>query len=330
MRARRRTRWAIVAGYLVLPLGLIGCATVQHQPFQQFSTSVQELRDGANAALQSNEEENRERFVTATAEALADPDAGGEAAANLQIQPVEDDVFGWDMDEVPLFVVSGRFRQGVDRLNTALVTYSGLLEQLASPELLSRDQFDTMARDLNANVASATGALQVETDPRRLSLFSAASTGAFQAYLENRRRDSLRAAIETNQVQIDAIAAHLRSAAANAARNLRANYLHDSQEMARTLAAAGGESLTARKRMIEEHLALNERYLSRLAALETLDRAYGALSGAHKELARAVDDPAFGMSSVRELFDQGKHLLNLRKELAGSAAPAAGDGGEER
>lgn len=300
---------------LVATLSLLGCATVQPEPFSEFSTSVQQLRQGADAALKVNETLNRERFVDETVADIGRPD-GAEAITNLLIDDDKNDPFAWRMERTPLFMASRRFRNGVYTLNTTLVAYSELLEDLASPSLVSREQFDDMARDLDGNLTSAARALEIPKADKGFTIFSVAASAAVHAYIQNRRQGALRDALEKNQEHIKALAAELQAAMVLAARNLRHNYENQWAILARQLTAVAGGSVSDRREKVEAILTLNEVFVTRLSALQTLDSAYRALPGAHRELINAIERPGTSLSSIRELYANGKHLHNLYKELA--------------
>ncbi len=310
-----------VVPVFVITVSLLGCATVQKvqpEPFSEFSSSVQELRRGADAALEINEKLNRERFVDETLADLGGPE-GAESVTNLLIGGKANLPFAWTMGQTPLFMASRRFRHGVYTLNTTLVAYSELLKELASPKLVSREHFDGMARDLDANLTSAALALDIKGADQGLAIFSVAASTAMHAYIQNRRRAALRDALEKNQVHIKGISTQLQQAMRLAARNLRNDYENRWRPLATQLTPGAGGTQSARRRKIEAIITLNEEFVTRLSALETLNSSYRVLPGAHRELITALDNSGSGLSSIRELYANGKRLHNLYKELAASA-----------
>ena len=115
-------------------LGVAGCASISPAPFTALTTSIQQLRDGADASLSLVHERTRDRYI---AEAAAGDVAKIEAL--LLTQPAGDP-FGWASANPPLFLKAAQFRDGVHQLNSVLVSYAGLLGQLASPDLVSPEQ----------------------------------------------------------------------------------------------------------------------------------------------------------------------------------------------
>jgi hypothetical protein len=125
-------------------LGVTGCASISPAPFTALTTSIQQLRDGADASLSLVHERTRDRYIAEAAEGDV-----AKVQALLLTQPLGDP-FGWASANPPLFLKVARFREGVYRLNSVLVGYAGLLGQLASPELVSSEKFEQLARESNS------------------------------------------------------------------------------------------------------------------------------------------------------------------------------------
>jgi hypothetical protein len=319
-QTQRKKLSHLVLGVFIAAVFLVGCATtkIKPEPFAEFSTSIQELRSGADKALELNVEQNRQYFINLTAKASFDPN-GAEDIMNLMIQKGDSaNPFSWKMDKTPLFMISQRFRSGVYSLNTSLVTYAELLKNLASSDLVSKKYFDTMANDLNENLNDTAKQLEISVEGKDLAIFSAAATAAAHAYIENRRQGLLRKAMEKNQENIAAIANHLQEAIGIAARNLRKEYDRRGKLLAVQLVPSSGGNLSVRRKRVKEFIALNEKFVARLSALEILSNSYGSLPNAHIELIRALEQPGLSLSAIRELYENGKHLYDLYKKLAPS------------
>jgi len=300
---------------LVLPLHL-ACASVGPHPFAKLSVSLQELRESSDAALQITETENREAFVDLVVAETGRGDASTLSGA-LLLEP--DPPFGWsyETDEAPLYVESRRFRAGVRAVNDALVTYAGLLVELAAPELVDAERFDAMARDLNGNLRAAAAQLGVgEAGAEQgIALFSTAASAAARAYIEGHRQRQLLALLEETQKQVEVWSARLVRAMEIAGRSTTASYQSRSIALAREI--PGANDSTRRKR-IAALLELNDRYTSRLRALAGLAHAYASLTVAHNEVRAAVERPGFDLATVENLFRTGKELNALYAELAAS------------
>jgi len=306
----RATHVSFVVGLLLLA----GCGTIRQEPFAEFSNAVQQLRKGADEALKYNDELNRNRFIEETAKASERRD-GAKAVENLLIEGIADQPFAWRMTEVPLFMVSPQFRSGIYTLNSTLVAYSELLSDLADSDLVSQKEFDLMAKDLNSNLIAAATALKFEDSQKGVGMISVAASEAAYAYIDHRRRKNLRKVLEKNQPLIEDLSQKLQGAIRTAARNLRQDYEERSKRLADQLVPNPTTELPARKKTVEALVELNEDYLMRLGILEALHNSYRSLPAAHRELNEAVTKPGYNLASVKELFESGKHLYQLYKDL---------------
>jgi len=293
---------------------LAGCATVDPQPFSEFSLAVQELRDGADGALSVSNESNRERYIEHVAK-QSQTSAGRDDVLNLFVESVKADPFGWQMRKIPLFMMSKRFQAGVYALNSSLVAYAELLKNLAAPEAVSKETFDNLARDLDAGLSAAAGQLEVKEADQELAMMSAAARQAAYSYLNNKRSKSLEKIVEANQVNIAAIAGRLQEALRLSAENLRTAYRAEGMALAKKLTPGADDSPGSRGKTVKQFVELNEEYVGRLETLRALNRSLDTLPNAHRELAQAIKRPQMKLSSIRDLAKQGKALNKLYREL---------------
>lgn len=307
-------RFLLLTGAVMTLLVLAGCPKVNPKPFDQFSVSTQQLRDGADAALKVNGEANRERFIQTAAEKSMTSN-GADAIINLQLTVEKDDPFAWKMERTPLFMESRKFRTGIYTLNSALVQYAELLKELASPEFLSTERFDSMAKDLNANLASAGKSLKIEAKDKELAIFSVATTEILKSYLESQRKDALINALKKNQENVENISKKMTSAVITAALNLNKNYTDASSKLMADIATSGEINVDAKKKMVVAFLDINQQYTNRLAVLRSLHDTYATLPRVNMEIIKLVEDPKFTSSTIKEIFNNGTHLKNLYDEL---------------
>src|SRR5262245_54092536 len=201
---RARTRhYTLTLLAVAIAFAITGCATIAQPPFQQFADSVQNVRTGADNALGALYDQTRARYVDNTAK-------GGAALDAAMLTTTPNDRFAWiPVDPSaprPLYLTEARFRDGVYRLNSSLVDYATALLQLASPDLLSPETFNTLATDLNNNLNKALPALGVQAPAQGVAIFSAVATTAFREYLQNKQRSALADAIKKNQGAIQGTA----------------------------------------------------------------------------------------------------------------------------
>jgi hypothetical protein len=291
-------------------LGVAGCASISPAPFTALTTSIQQLRDGADASLSLVHERTRNRYIV---EAAAGDVAKVEAL--LLTQPAGDP-FGWASPDPPLFLKVARFREGVHRLNSVLVGYAGLLGQLASPDLVSPEKFEQLAKDLNGNLKTAVQALGVSASPNKeIAIFSTLATSAFRAYLENKQRSSLLEALNSNQPAIQDAAELGASAVRITAAALRNEYNHSSAKLA-ALVAEHTLSDSKKQAALRELVELDEKFIKEISILRTLHQSYMALPAAHLELATGLADPKRGLPMVLELLENARELNRLYEELS--------------
>lgn len=293
---------------------LISCATINPDPFGKFTTSLQEVRTGADEALKYNDLANRNRFIDETAEA-SQTSKGSAAIQNLLIQSVEGKPFAWEMNNVPLFMVSPQFRAGIYTLNSTLIAYSELLATLAGSDIVSQTEFDGMAKDLNAGIKSAASTLQLKDTQEISGIISVGASQAAYSYIDHKRRKKLLDILEKNQPLIVSLSDKLQSAIGIAVRNLRQNYDENSMRLARELKPNPSVEIEARKRTVMKLIELNEDFLTRLRILEALNNTYRSLPQAHAELMNAIEEPGYDLAAVKGLYENGKHMYDLYREL---------------
>jgi hypothetical protein len=296
---------------VVLALLISGCATVDPKPFGEFSLAVQGFRDGTDAALSTNSELNRERFINRTAQKSME---GENVRGALKIQDVDTDPFGWTMEEIPLFMESERFRKGVYNLNTTLVTYADLLKSLAATELVSEDQFNDMAKNMDAGLAAAAEQLKFTNMDKGLAMFSTLAAKSAYAYIENKRSVELQQTMKENQANIDDLANRLQVAIETAKDNLTVDY--DSRFGWLVARMSSKDKLDAREKLVAQFMALNEEYVKRLDTLRELNAYCSKLPSAHRELIQSIKSPKMKLSAINDLIKSGQKLQKLYKELA--------------
>lgn len=293
-----RAKINTLAASLLILANATACSSIKGEPFTAFSTSVQQLREGADASLSTIQTRTRDRHI-------AEASAGDFAKiAPLLLVTVPGDPFGWTSSDPPLFMKTARFRDGVFRLNSTLVSYSGLLAQLSSGELAKAETFDQLARDLNGNLRSALSAVGVAQPPtKEIAILSTAAGAAFRAYIQSKQKGMLLDALRQNQPAIEETSELGASAVRIAALALRNEYDLHSAQLAST-------------RSVRELVELNDKFVKEMQALRILHHSYKSLPAAHLELAAGVSDPAIGLPMIRELWENGRNLLRLYEELS--------------
>ena len=291
-------------------VGMAGCASISPAPFTAFATSIQQVRDGADASLSVVHERTRDRYIAEAAEGDV-----AKVEALLLTQP-PGDPFGWTSANPPLFLKAARFREGVYRLNSVLVGYAVLLGQLASPELVSSEKFEQLAKDLNGNLRNAVQTLGVSSPSNKeIAIFSTLATTAFRVYLQNKQRTSLLEALNSNQPAIQEAAELGASAVRLMAAALRHEYDLGSTKLA-NLVAKPTVSSSQKQAAVGDLVELDEKFIKEMSMLRILHQSYVAVPAAHLELASGVAHPKLGLPMVIELLENGRELYRLYEELS--------------
>jgi hypothetical protein len=308
---RRAMKTGGILGGVMVVIVLAGCATApaQSAPFEQFSAAVQQVRTGADAALGAVYDRSRERYLN---------EAGAGDVSKVQglmLTRPPGDPFGWTSSTPPLFLTAAQFREGFYRFNSVLIEYAGALAQITSKDLLDTKAFNALATDLNGNLRSAVQAFGLPPSNREIAIFSTAATAAFEAYLRNQQRSELLRGLRDNQGAIADVAERGAEAIRLTANALRNEY--DQKSGALANAAASGSSSSAKVGAMRDLAELDDRFIKEMSVLRALYDTYVSLPRAHRELAAGLEDPKFGFTAIRDMFERGQDLYRRYEELSG-------------
>jgi hypothetical protein len=298
---------------ILLGTAFSACATgnVSSTAFEQMSASMLQVRTGADASLGALYDRTRDRYI-----ATAAADVEKVEALKLS-RSATGETFGWKSSKPPLFLTTARFREGVYRLNSAVIQYSNALSRLANKDLIDPATFNQLAKDLNGNLNSAVTALDVQTGGKEIAIFSTAASAAFEAYLRNQQRSALVKALRENQTAVQHVGELGAQAVRITAEALRSEYDIRSTELA--AAAAPPRTPASREAAVRDLADLDDRFVKELSTLQVLHDTYVALPAAHQELATSLEGSQFGLASVQELFHNGQDLFRRYEELAGKS-----------
>jgi len=296
------TSKALIA--LLIAVGLVGCATVNPKPFQQYEEAVREAQSGIDAAMSANYDWTRtgfsEEFAINT----------NSAFSQLLIQQSEG--YAWTIGADPVYLKIKEARAALAELNGAFADYVGLLSTLAGGDLVSTDKFDELAGELNENTRSAAEALSLEMPSEGFSLFSTAASEAARLYIEKRRQKHLKRVLETNQDNVQAYADTCVSLV-HAIRGTMKTYYSSRMEPIKVSWNAAKPD--KRLKPTEDALKLNEQFADSMRALQELETAYETLPKAHEDLSKAIEKPEFSLNGIKTLYASGKRLQKLYGQL---------------
>lgn len=212
-------RMCATATALILACALLSsCRTLRSEPFEKFANSATQVHIGLEQALERNRLDSRNRFQREAATLCVQGDL--EFADQLFLEGIPGDPLGVEWQQAAFYITSAKFKVDVARVTDSLVQYAQLLNQLASPELLSPEGLKLQGKHLNDNLFAALKSLQAEDNspnPQKIALFSTAANEAFDAYLRSKRKAELRKAITEHQDTIVEVSIIMKRAIRTAA-----------------------------------------------------------------------------------------------------------------
>ena len=291
-----------------VPVLLIGCASVNPEPFVKYKTAVQEAQSGIDAALSVNYNWTRSGFIE---DFSRDPNS---RFSTLVIQ--QGAGYDWKVPAAPIYLDIKQTRSAFLELNKTLTDYAGLLVRLSGGDLVSTAKFDQLAHDLNRNSADALRALKLSVPAEGVALFSTAANEAARLYIENKRQEYLARAITANQSNIQGYA-DLCISLIQTIRGTTKSYYNDRV----VPIAEAWKATTGDKRMknTEAMLNLNEQFADVMHVLQELETTYRTLPQAHADLAGAIEHPKADFDGIQKLYSSAKRLQNLHDELKKAA-----------
>ncbi|HSR70236.1 MAG TPA: hypothetical protein VLU25_20065 [Acidobacteriota bacterium] len=283
-----------------------GCASVRSGPFEQFAKSTQALQSGVDQALQVGPEDAESRFLT---EATQDPSQ----ATDLRLLVDPSNPFTYKTDNTPMFLTAKRFHTGVVDATGVLADYGKALLQLASPDLLSPQQFDQLASDINSSAISAVTAISGSDGSgaaRSVGLISTAATAIFKQYLESKRKKALVRGLRENQPTVEAYARHLVEATKIAADLAWTEYDAKAQDQLNKIVEAGAGSSQVTS-ALQQLIKLDEEHIAQLEVLKSLRDSFSAIPASHNGLIEAAKNPKSGLEAISLIIDRAQSLEKL-------------------
>jgi hypothetical protein len=283
---------------------LVGCASVNPEPFIKYRNAVHEAQTGIDAAMSVNYNWTRSGFVDGFSSNT------NSKFTQLMIQPGNG--YDWSLPSSPIYLSVKHTRSGLAELNAAFAKYADLLAKLAGRDLVSTANFDQLAKDLNKNTTDAVKALGLDASAQGIALFSTAASEAARLYIENQRQKYLKQAIEKNQVNVTNYSVLCVSLLHTIRGNVKAYYADRTEPIKNAWNSTAGEK---RQKNTEAMLNLNEQYADAMRVLQELETAYDALPEAHVDLAKAIETPEFDVAGIQKLYASAKRLQQLYGEL---------------
>lgn len=283
---------------------LVGCASVNPKPFVKYRNAVQEAQTSIDAAMSVSYNWTRSGFIESFSSNT------NSKFTQLMIQPGNG--YDWSLPPSHIYLNVKQTRSELAELNTAFAKYADLLAKLAGRELVSTENFDQLAADLNKNITDAAKAIGIDASAHGRALFSTAASEAARLYIKDQRQKHLIKAIEKNQVNVTNYSALCVSLLHTIRDNVKTYYADRTDPIKIGWNSTAGEK---RQKNTEAMLNLNEQYADAMRVLQELETAYGALPEAHADLAKAIETPEFNVAGIQKLYASAKRLQQLYGEL---------------
>ena len=282
-------------------LTLMGCNSIQHQPFADFNTAAVQLA-GVDAPLATHAKELRDSEMRSQA---LNPDFI--TSLTLEFDAVNAYAYHFTQTEnEPLFIKFYRLQTGLKELNNVFIDYTALLVKLAGNDINDKQSFDQLALALNENSSKALAALNVKVDANKLGIFSKLATHLVYKQINGKRKDYLQQIIQANQTSVDEFVASAQSALSIVAREIQAEYLLILRQKFKQL-AKDKSSNTA-----EDIFTFSNQTAKTLDVLQAFDKTYGAFSATHKSLINSLENKSM---SISDLMVKIKYLQKTLQKL---------------
>jgi hypothetical protein len=294
---------ACLSGWLML----VGCASVDPKPFEQFHASAAEFQQGADAALEATHDLAKAGFSKPSP--FAD-----DIPFDSVVLTFDEDPTRPQMDAAPLYAQLRDLRRGAFQLNGALAEYSRFLALLASGSAKDAEDLEELARNANANLRSARDAMGVELGDNEVALIATVAVELLRQKIEYDRRGYLRETMDEAAEPIDAFSEFMAITMDLVATDVMQIYSEwaELQRRAHSRASRADQ----KRKIVVTVLERNDRTLLLLEAIRTLREGYRNIPAAHREVRTSLDEKAVFLASVTRLYGDARRLEKLHAELA--------------
>ena len=296
----------------VVLLSIIGCASIDPKPFENFNASLVELDKGVTSTLDVTIPMSESRYR----KELIDEVMQGDEYLLSQLALDQNDNDPFYVSDPPIFLIAQSFRQSISQTNMVWLDYSKLLVQLSSRELVDENEFEQMATDLNANALDAIQALV--SDPSNASasnaaLFSEAAILSAKEYIKAKTKKNLIDSITENQLNIDGYVALMQVAIVTMAQTTSQEHSDKQQDLQREFIRLvhnndDGKQDAKIQKYLTDLIETKRTHSAQMASLQALHAAYGRIPEAHNALAARLKNSGASIAAISALLEKGIQL----------------------
>ena len=275
---RDTLRMFTIAVSAIVIAGCASAASIPSQPFEDFEQGIATLKLSADEALFVEQQIVYERYL---AQWIEEADV-----LQLQLEADPLDPFAMTISGKSLYRNIQESRSKLRKLNTLVQNYAGTLVLLSgNTEGSPNVDADALASDLKTNAEAVARSLELDVQIPDGLFFGFGQVA--KNFVESKRQDLLIQLINESQAEIELFARAGQNIAKLSAFGISTEY---QTKFSALTADANDLSESQRKKLIESLLALNEETLRQIDTLKMVHDAYQSLPGAHRDLARAVEE----------------------------------------
>jgi hypothetical protein len=299
---------------------LLGCTTIDPQPFVKFNESLNELNKGAVSSLDVTIPLAKGRYQKELEEDMMQ--GNDTLLQQLSILVKINDPFF--ISNPPVFLKAMKFKLGISKTNLVWVEYSKLLLQLSSKEFVNDDEFVELSKKLNENAFDAVQSLKDDpsvTSAENTALFSELAITFAKEYIRTKQKEKLIDSITSNQDSIKNYVRHMQSATVIMAQSTTQE--HSEQHMSLALGLThlvlgneNGKNNAKIQKTIGDLIEVKTMHSGQMASLQALHSAYEKIPDAHEALSKQLSKSGSSLAAITDLLEHSIKLHSSYKAKA--------------
>jgi hypothetical protein len=288
---------------------MVGCASIDPQPFEKFNASLVELDKGATSSLDVTIPMSEKRYrIDLVNEIMNEKD---DLLNDLSVEEKVTDPFY--VSDSPLFLLAQRFKLGISKTNMVWLEYSKLLVQLSSKELVDENEFVELSTKLNEYALDAIQTFKDDpsnTSAENSALFSEVAVGFAREFIKTKTKEKLTKSITENQGSIESYVSSMQVAIVSMAQISTHEYSEKQQELKRDFISLVFDNVDGKKdvkvqKAITDMVEVKRMHSSQMTSLQALHAAYGRIPEAHKALAKRLKSSDESIAAISALLEKG-------------------------
>ena len=307
--------------FFVLALSLlVGCASIDPKPFEQFNASLVELDKGATSSLDVTIPLVESRYRTE----LVDELSQGNTGLLDQVAVVADGSDPFFISNPPLFLMAQKFKQGIAKVNQVWLEYAQLLVQLSAKDVTDETDFKQIATDLNAGALDAMQTIRdnpSDSSVEDVAFFSEGAATALEAFVKAKTKRNLIDIMTGNQQAVADYVVQMQSAVVSMAQISTQEYSEKQQvqQRALTLLVIGnenGKNDAKIQKSLNDIIDVKRTHSAQMVSLQSLHTAYGKIPAAHAALAKRLQVSNASIADISALLEKGVQMHTAYESTA--------------